>query len=76
MTESSRLRGRNPYDTGEVAEPFIWDPYGEPDRFGKVDFEDEAGDHICTIRVTPKGEGTFTLEIDQAIDTTINIEWI
>lgn len=45
----------NPYDTGERYEPKVWQPErSDPDTWGKVDFEDDAGESSFTVYVGKK----------------------
>jgi hypothetical protein len=56
----------SPYDTGERLEPKPWYPTrSDPDTYGRVDFEGDAGDTEFTVcaKRDPEGDG-FLLEID------------
>lgn len=40
-----------PYDSGEVLEPNVWETHDERERYGRVDFDDDSGDTLLTIKV-------------------------
>jgi hypothetical protein len=48
----------SPYDRGDVAEPVIWQHRYEAERYGRVDFDDDEGQTIATVRVEKLG-GTW-----------------
>lgn len=52
------MREPTPYDTGKRLEPRAWQPdKRDPDTYGKVDFEDDAGEDVMTLYVEPDTEG-------------------
>lgn len=59
---------RTPYDTGKRSEPKPWhvqprnlpDPE-ELDRYGKVDFEDDAGGTLATLYIEKDDDGSWVL---------------
>lgn len=64
-----------PYDTGEVAEAKPWLPYGTEvteitpaSNFGKVDFDDDAGETVLTARVVRREDGGWSLIIESHVD--------
>jgi hypothetical protein len=65
-----------PYDTGERLEPKPWYPErNDPDSYGRVDFEGEAGETEFTVTAKrdPEGEG-YLLEIDNHGGEPIRVE--
>src|SRR5262245_42107357 len=54
----------NPYDTGEIAEPSIWQ-HGrkEYDRYGRVDFDGDDGSTLATVYLHRNGDGEYVLDI-------------
>ena len=52
-----------PYDTGARAEPEVWRHLSQEGRYGKVDFEDCAGDTICTIWIEGTEDGESIIHI-------------
>lgn len=65
-----------PYDTGERLEPQPWtvELGSDPDRYGKVDFEDDESATIATVHIetTPAGTYRLVLESDFDVEVTIN----
>lgn len=53
-----------PYDTGVRAEPHVWpvNP-GQPDTYGRVDFEDDASQAVATIYVERSEEGGYIVHV-------------
>lgn len=56
-----------PYDTGERAQPMVWTTPDrrrpeehDPDRYGKVDFEDDSGTTLATVHVE-RVDGCYVL---------------
>jgi len=72
-----------PYDTGERAEPRPWvNPDGsagsdgsrqaEPDDYGRVDFDDDSGSTLATVRVERRsGRHVLVVELH---DEDVQIE--
>ena len=52
-----------PYDTGEVAQPFIWDHDGETDRYGRVDFDNDESSTVATVWASRNQDGSYTLHV-------------
>lgn len=52
-----------PYDTGAVAEPFIWEHYGETDRYGRVDFDNDESSTVATVWASRNQDGSYTLHV-------------
>ena len=70
-----------PYDTGERLEPYPWvnDHTGPaettpPDRFGRVDFDDEEGCTILSLYVEPIEHGHYILRVERYADTALTVE--
>ena len=67
-----------PYDTGAVAEPKLWQRsraealqvmrHGEAEDIGNVDFDDDEGATVATIRVTRDEHGVHTVHIESHRD--------
>lgn len=67
----------NPYDTGERCEPHIWVASATPgqskeqndrDRYGKVDFDNDSGETLCTVYVEKNPDGTRTVHVQSMCD--------
>ena len=52
-----------PYDTGEVAQPFIWEHCGETDRYGRVDFDNDESSTVATVWASRNQDGSYTLHV-------------
>ncbi len=74
----------SPYDTGHRAEPQLWvrpgdsaidsfRPAPEPDRYGKVDFDDDGGATIATVYLEKNAGGGYTLHLDDGYDEPVKI---
>lgn len=65
----------SPYDLGTRAEPQVWLPYGTKvtettpaENFGKVDFDDDAGETICVAWVERDPEtGRYKLYVESFV---------
>lgn len=67
-----------PYDTGAVAEPVLWQDdhdavraalrSGNEGDIGKVDFDDDEGATVATIRMTRDKHGIHTIHIESHRD--------
>lgn len=67
-----------PYDTGSVAEPVLWQDdrsavraalrSGKESDIGKVDFDDDEGITVATVRVTRDEHGIHTVHIEAPIE--------
>ncbi|MGJ0202773.1 hypothetical protein NHL51_01260 [Leucobacter sp. gxy201] len=72
-----------PYDAGWRLEPKVWvrdgitgreDPRpAAPDDYGRVDFEDDEGQSVFTVRFT-KTEAGYILRVDEHQDVVLGIE--
>lgn len=69
--------GRTPYDTGTRLEPLPWVKDGitgsenprpsQPDDYGRVDFDDDAGITVATVHIEAEPqatEGVYVMKID------------
>jgi hypothetical protein len=56
---------RNPYQTGERLVPIKWNPAQMRDHgdYGKVDFDNESGETVCTVHVSRNDDGTHTVHV-------------
>lgn len=62
-----------PYDTGEVLEPKLWPATGDDfDRFGRVDFDNDAGETVFTMQMKRDGKG-YRLNIDGHHDVELTV---
>lgn len=59
-----------PYDTGARCEPKSWVTYGTnvsalspAENFGKVDFNDDTDETVCTTYVEKNADGTHTVHV-------------
>lgn len=52
-----------PYDTGEIAQPFIWEHDGEADRYGRVDFDNDESSTVATVWASRNQDGSYTLHV-------------
>ena len=67
-----------PYDTGSVAEPVLWQDdrsavraalrSGKEGDIGKVDFDDDEGATVATVRMTRDEHGIHTIHIESHRD--------
>mgnify|MGYP001606863868 CR=1 FL=1 len=59
------IENQTPYDMGSVLEPKPWVPPVSPDRpsedYGKVDFENEAGETVLTVQLKKVGDGYLAI---------------
>lgn len=73
-----------PYDTGERAEPQLWVSSATPgqspeenerDRYGKVDFENDSSQTLCTVYVEKNPDGTHTVHVQSmCADDELTVE--
>ena len=66
-----------PYDTGLRAEPRVWlsrsakvSEATPTESFGKVDFEDDAGEALCTVYVERNPDGSHTVHVQSLCDAS------
>jgi hypothetical protein len=58
-----------PYDTGDRLEPRLWvtpsqaTPATDPDRFGRVDFDDDEGTTRATVWIEREPAGGYRLNV-------------
>lgn len=67
-----------PYDTGDRCEPKLWQPgrlavldamrHSEDEHVGKVDFEDDSGETVCTVHVERDESGVFRMHVTSFVD--------
>ncbi len=63
-----------PYDTGDHLEPQVWPIDGDPDRYGRVDLDDDEGATILTLRAR-RAAGVTVLEVeDHAGDLNVVVD--
>ena len=57
-----------PYDTGQRCEPKVWPAYlSDPDRYGRVDFDNDEGGTVLTAYVESTPEG-YRLVVEPFFD--------
>lgn len=66
----------HPYDTGEVAQPHIWDGLYAPQQppreaLGRVDFDDDESRTVATVRVVRKAGGGHQVVVESGDDVEI-----
>jgi hypothetical protein len=68
-----------PYDTGQRHEPQPWSPWDQyahdfdDDRYGKVDFDDNAGETSCTVWVQGHEDGRDVVHVYLHRDLDIEV---
>ena len=74
-THQSSQPSLSPYDTGVRLEPRSWLPYGTgvtittpAENFGKVDFDDDAGETTAVAYVERDDDGKYTLHVTPLCD--------
>lgn len=64
-----------PYDTGERAQPFVWEHDGDSDRYGMVDFDNDEGATIATVYVARSEiDGSYVMHIEPNNDDLMVID--
>lgn len=68
-----------PYDTGQRAEPALWQRsraevlqvmrHGEAEDIGNVDFDDDGGTTVVTVHVSRDPDGGHTVHVIPHTDT-------
>lgn len=65
----------SPYDTGARAEPKVWLPHGTKvdqatpaENFGKVDFDNDSAETLCTVYVEKNPDGSHTVHIQSMVE--------
>ncbi|MGP9695693.1 hypothetical protein ACT3TZ_13885 [Brachybacterium sp. AOP25-B2-12] len=68
-----------PYDTGDRAEPKLWQTtradveaavtHGEPEDVGNVDFDDDESTTVATVHVSRDPDGGHTVHVIPHADT-------
>lgn len=53
-----------PFDTGDRLEPHSWPVGGDPDCFGRVDFDDDASATVLTAYAERRADGSHALHVD------------
>ena len=64
-----------PYDTGERAEPTAWSVGEDDEDYGKVDFDDDAGETIATVWFERRDDGKYELVVDHGRDISIRMDF-
>lgn len=60
----------NPYDRGEVLEPYVWLTGSIEDRFGRVDFDDDEAVTRYTVQIRVDQEnGIDVVDIGKLTET-------
>lgn len=54
----------SPYDTGARLEPQVWPVNGDPDRYGRVDFDDDESATQFTAFGERRSDGTYALHVE------------
>ncbi|MDR6868332.1 hypothetical protein J2Y69_002946 [Microbacterium resistens] len=62
MTTSNPPLG--PYDTGVRLEPQLWPVNDDPDRYGRVDFDDDEGATVLSAHVERRADGSHALHVE------------
>lgn len=79
MTASTIPATLTPYDAGERLEPKLWqedgDPHlDDPDRYGRVDFDDDEGATIASAHIQRLPSGAFTLVVTRVSDVRLVVD--
>lgn len=60
-----------PYDTGERLEPRPWSTDGDPERYGRVDFDDDEGATVLSVHVERLPSGACALHVIRVSDVDL-----
>lgn len=63
-----------PYDTGERLEPRPWSTDGDPDRYGRVDFDDDEAATVLSVRVGKLASGAYALSVTRVRDIRLVVD--
>lgn len=74
MTASAIPDALTPYDTGERLEPQLWPANDDPDRYGRVDFDDEEGATIVSAHVDRLPSGDYRLVVTRVSDVPLVVD--
>lgn len=70
----SMRQSQSPHDTGARLEPQLWPPNDDPDRYGRVDFDDDEGATVISIHVEPLPSGEYALCVTRVSDVPLAID--
>lgn len=71
MTTSATLGKLTHYDTGARLEPQLWPANDDPDRLGRVDFDDDEGATIASAYVQRLPSGAYALCVTRVSDVRL-----
>lgn len=74
MTASTIPATLTPYDTGTRLEPQLWPLNDEPDRYGRVDFDDDEGATIASAYVQRLHIGAYALCVTRVSDVRLVVD--
>lgn len=74
MTASAIPDALTPYDTGERLEPQLWPVNDDPDRYGRVDFDDDEGATIVSAQVERLPSGDYRLVVTRVSDVRLVVD--
>lgn len=74
MTASAIPATLTPYDTGARLEPYHWPVNDDPDRYGRVDFDDDEGTTIASAYVQRLPSGTYALCVTRVSDVRLVVD--
>lgn len=74
MTASIAPATLTPYDIGARLEPQVWHTDSDPDRYGRVDFDDDEGATIASAYVQRLPSGAYTLVVTRVSDVRLVVD--
>ena len=63
------MRALTPFDTGNRLEPQAWAGGNDPDRFGRVDFDDDESATVFTAYAERLADGSRALHVEHLAAT-------
>lgn len=64
----------SPYDTGARLQPTVWPTDGDPDRYGRVDLDNDEGATVVTVHVESTSEGYDLVVADHTGALTVHLD--
>ena len=74
MAASATPDALTPYDTGERLEPQLWPADDDPDRYGRVDFDDDEGATIVSAHGERLPTGDYRLVVTRVSDVRLVVD--
>lgn len=77
MASPVRTASLTPYDTGARLEPHVWPANYDPDRLGRVDFDDDEGATVLSLHAERRDDGSHELlviRVSDAAPLALNVD--